>query len=109
MSWLSTIGTRVRDTWNYREEPESYAALAEHFWRALLFLATLIIIGVISYGSLTFFSALKSEEDAAALTEGRAAALDREALRATLDGFALRKAQYDLIKATPLQIPDPSK
>ena len=110
MRFLTTISSTLRDVWEARHEPERSAALAEAFWRVVIVGAVLLTIGVAIYGGMRFLSVLSGGGPSLPLSgSGAGAALNRAELRATLDGFTLRKTQYESLKGNPPQIADPSK
>jgi len=111
MNQLTLIWTRIRDTYSYRYEPEYLRTLAENFWRAVLFVLALVIVGGIVYGGLALLTVLADVSDIENSVASRAPVpgLNRVQLQATIDGFESRKVNYEFLKAHPPKVVDPSK
>ena len=95
--------------WRYRQEPEQFRALAEVYWRGLLFLAGIIILGALAYGSFKLLAILSENKNTDALPPEGRPTLNRAELQAILDGFAGRKERYEFLKTNPPKVVDPSK
>lgn len=110
MKWVTNIWGHLRELWQYQHEPERLRRLADLYWHALLLLAAIVITGSILYGGIKLFAALESEEESSPLSsEGGGILLNPAHLEETLNGFAKRKADYELFKKSPPAIADPSR
>lgn len=109
MKLLLHIWGRMRDTWQYRHEPEKLRMLADAYWRALLFVAVLILAGLILYAGLKFYSMFVEPEANPLLSGGGVILLDKADLQETVEGFQNRQAKYEFLKRNPPKIADPSK
>jgi len=99
----------LSDLYGRRGEPEASRALALLYWRALLTLAFLLVIGAITYGEWSLMRILKDLGDTPAGSLPPAA-LNRATLDTTLTTFKTREAEFNVLRAgaeTP--IADPSK
>lgn len=109
MKFFTNIWNYTREVWSFRHEPEHFRKLADFYWRALLVLAALIVIGSGTYGVMKFMAALQEREDALGPSGGGVPLLNKKDLEATLEGFAARAAAYESFKTTPPKIADPSR
>src|SRR3990167_6497440 len=109
MTSLKHILIRVRDTWAGRDEPEHMRALAEMYWLTILALSGLVVLFAALYGGIKFFAALEPGETGSAVASQNRTLLDRGALKAVVEGFARRDAEYESLKTVRPSIADPSK
>ena len=107
------IITRLRRTYEHRYEPEYARAFANLYWRSLLSLACIVVVGTFAYCAIVFFGALpQSSTDTPAVTSSipAGANLNRAELESTLNGFAARQASFNALKTDPTpSVTDPSK
>ena len=104
---------RLRATSENRYEPEYARAFANLYWRALLALACIVIVGAGVYGTVVFLGAL-SRPDAGATTAGpgipAGSNLNRPQLDAILQGFAARQETFKSLQSGSVpSVQDPSK
>ncbi|MBI2612948.1 hypothetical protein HYW59_04050 [Candidatus Kaiserbacteria bacterium] len=109
MRWVTYIWGSIRDTWQYRHEPEKLRTLADAYWRILLFIAVLVLAGLIFYAGLKFYSVFAGEEENPLLSGGGGIFLNPADLQMTMEGFDHRRAAYESFKRNPPKIADPSK
>ncbi len=111
MRWVTHIWSSIRDTWQYRHEPEKLRLLADVYWRALLVVASLVFVSLVSYGGMKFYTLFDEGEETPLLSGGSSGILllDPGALKATLEGFEARRTRYEFLKKNPPRIADPSR
>ena len=110
MTWITTIGVHLRELWEFRHEPEHLRRLADLYWSTLLVLSAGTIVAGGLYGGAQFFAALGGGGQTAAPSSGdRDVLLNSAHLKETLEGFAARRADYELFKKSPPPIADPSR
>ena len=106
---LSHIGSIIRN----RAEPEYARAFADLYWRALLFIAVLAIIGACTFGVLQFFDALSAVSPDIInhpSTTSTNKTIDRAKMQQILDDFASRVSGVQGLQTLPLgTLSDPSK
>jgi hypothetical protein len=106
--------TRIRTIIRDRSDPQYARVFADLYWRGLLIIATLVVIGVAAYGASTFFGTLSQLNPIAGSGSPApvptAASIDRGALDATIAGFAARQAQFQALQQNPIPpIADPAQ
>lgn len=90
-----------------RHEPESMHPLAEVYWRALLSVGLVMVVGVLVYGTWEFFEVINNLGSADQAGPPRSASLDRNQLKATLEALQERSAQFDALHTAV--VADPSR
>ena len=90
-----------------RNEPENMRPLAEVYWRALLTLGLLMVVGVLMYGTWEFFGVIANLSSADATTAPSSATLDRNQLQNMLDSLNARQKGFDALPGVTAS--DPSK
>lgn len=98
---------KARTAWEFRHEPEHMKVLALIYWRTLLALSALTMLGFVVWGAVLLFNATQDLGSLPAQGGGRAGTLNKEQLRETLEGFEARRARYEALKTAPIQIVDP--
>jgi len=109
MTWLTNIWNTAREVWSFRHEPEHFRKLADFYWRALLVLAALTIMGFAAYGMMKFMDSLTANEDLLVASGTGVPLLNQRDLQATLEGFEARRARYEALKVSTPNIADPSR
>jgi hypothetical protein len=104
-----TFFSRIRESWDYRSEPEKMQALGEMFWRALLVFALIAI--VLSAGAgMQEMAAVAQAESVLETPSAVPPPLDPMILRSALGAFSSRQALYQATLQSPApQTADPSK
>lgn len=90
-----------------RHEPESMRPLAEVYWRMLLLIGLVLVVGVLLYGASEFFGVIANLSSDGPAKSRPAATLNRNQLQDTLQALHQRTQNFDAPPATT--IPDPSK
>ena len=109
MKFLTDILHSIRDIYAARFEPEGVRPLSDVYWKTLLVLAFLTLIGVFFYGTWGLLRVL--EELGATNANGTTPAppLNRAALTGTLRGFEERQAEFERLKTSSSPVNDPSR
>jgi hypothetical protein len=92
---------RLKETWEFREEPENLRVLGLYLWRTLLVLALLSLIAAAWVGWQEIQMVTQAERTTQTLT-APPAPLDPKALQAELNAFTLRQENYQSVSAAPL-------
>lgn len=106
---LLHIWGHIRDTWQYRHEPEKLRTLADVYWRTLLFVAVLVLAGLMFYAGLKFYSMFVEPEENPLLSSGGIILLNKADLQEAVEAFQNRQAKYEFLKRNPPKITDPSR
>ena len=105
--------TRLHLTYVRRHEPEYSRAFADLYWRSLLVIACIIIVGVCAYSAAVFITALPQvnpDTAAAVSTISVKLNLNRTQLDATLSGFTARQTKFQTLQTSPIPpLIDPSQ
>lgn len=110
MTPLLHLWGALRDTWQYRHEPEIYKRLAGIYWALLLFVSVLVLGGLISYAGLKFYSVFGPQDNNPLLSGGGGAILfSRQDLREAMEVFEKKRQTYEYLRRNPSKIPDPSR
>jgi len=114
MSFFDTrTATHLRTIYDHRYEPEYSRVFADLYWRALLILACIAIVGAGICGASIFFGALPTSAPDVSVNASDIAAgsnLDRLQLDATLNSFTAREEKFRSLQTAPIPlVPDPSK
>lgn len=109
MTWLTNTWNYMHEIWSFRHEPEHFRRLADFYWRALLLIAAVAILGAVSYGTMKFIGAFEGEESLLGESSGGIPLLNQRDLQAVLEAFDARAARYESLKSAPPQITDPSR
>jgi len=110
MNILSNIFNRFRALYRARYEPENLRPLADMYWRSMLALMLVSIVGVIMFGLWEFVAVV----DSLASAQGNAnstppVALNRPELEATLHAYDARQEQFRASLSAPVTAKDPSR
>lgn len=109
MMWPLHIWKYLRDTWQYRHEPENLRLIADMYWRILLALAVLVLLSLIGYAGLKFYEVFGKTEENPLLTSGGGIFLNPKDLESVLEGFAKKKKDFEFFKRNTPILADPSK
>jgi len=109
MRWLKYMWGCIRDTWQYRHEPEKLRTLADVYWRTLLFAAASVLAGITLYAGLKFYTVFGEGGENPLLSSGGGILLNPADLQVTMEGFGKRQADYEFLKKNPPRIADPSR
>lgn len=109
MKIKSALFEGLYDMYAGRHQPENLRRLTDLYWRTLLSLALVVVVGVFTYGILTLNRVLDALGDAYSVAPTPAPALDRAKLNTTVDGFEARGARFEALKARADLPSDPSK
>jgi hypothetical protein len=90
MTYFTNIFRQLRSLFDARHEPESLRPLAEIYWRALLSVAALCVVGILAYGVSEFVSVLDQLSSGGAAMSNPPTVLDRNQLESTLRAFDAR-------------------
>jgi hypothetical protein len=100
---------RLKETWEFREEPENLRVLGLYLWRTLLVLVFLSLI-VAAWIGWQEIGMVTQAEKVTQTPTAPTAPLDPDKLQAELDVFTERQQGYESVSAAPLpQVADPSK
>jgi hypothetical protein len=105
------------DTWNElrslyegRHQPESLQLLAELYWRTLLSVSLVCVVGILIFGTWEFISVLgELSSSQGGANSAPPAVLNRPQLESVLNTYDARQATYQATQANPVSIGDPSK
>ena len=101
--------SHLKESWDYRGEPENIHFLGEVFWHTLLVLALLVALFSIGVGAQEM-AAVSEAESVSAPPSTAPPPLDPAKLQNALGQFSARQAQYQtILKSPPPQVADPSK
>jgi hypothetical protein len=101
--------SRVKDTWDFREEPENMRSLGLYLWRTLLVIALLSVLSAAWFG-FQELGVVMQAENVAQTPAAPPAPLDPNKLQSQLSAFTTKQAEYQNLSQSPLpQIPDPSE
>jgi hypothetical protein len=110
MKIFSDTFDHLRALYRARHEPENLRPLADMYWRFILALALLSVLGVALFGLWQFVMVV---ENLSAAQSGNNSASPVMFNRAKLDGvlraYDARQAQYDASASSAVTITDPSK
>ncbi len=99
-----------KELYEARHEPENLRPIAEVYWRVVLLTAIVAAIGIILFGIWEFSAVMKTISTSTSGGGSQAApAIDRAQLEGTLTQFYERRENYELGRATPPAVSDPSK
>ena len=103
---------QLRALYENRYEPEYAHAFADIYWRTLLVVACIVVLGVGGFGAYTFFSAL-SQLNSTTATQSAIptnAPIDQGKIETVEQSFAARLSDFAALQAGPVTaVPDPSK
>jgi len=109
MTFSTHIGSRLKEAWSYRNEPENVRVLGTVLWRALLVIALIIIIFALWFG-VQELNAVSQAESVQTTTSNARPPLDRTQLQSTLNDLLARQAQFQALSQSPVApVTDPSK
>lgn len=101
--------SRLKESWDYRGEPENIHFLGEVFWRGLLALALIVVLVAVGVG-VQEMAAVSEAENVSGAPSTAPPPLDPAKLQNALAQFSARQAQYQAILQSPApQVADPSK
>jgi hypothetical protein len=99
----------MKQTWDFREEPENLRVLGVYLWRILLVFALLALVCA-GWLGLQELNAVTQAENVTQTHSAPPAPLDPNMLQAQLTVFAARQQAYQSVSSAPLpQVDDPSK
>lgn len=105
----SSFFSSFRELYAARHEPENVRPLAEAYWRALLVLSALLIIGILFFGAWEFASVMRKISTSSNGNAPKVDVLDRTKLEDTLAKFAERQSTYEAAKGKKPGLSDPSR
>jgi hypothetical protein len=108
----NTLFSRIRTVYANRSEPEYAHAFADLYWRTLLSLACIVVIGACVYGALLFSSVLSELAASSPVRASATAAppFDMTKLNTVLSRFAARQSAFESLQsATAPTVTDPSQ
>lgn len=105
------IKQSIREMYSYRHRPENMRAFADFYWRALLYIASIITMLAIGFGVSELSSVLKdfSASAGAGSSVQPVPALNKAQLKNALDSFQTREARFESLKTSAPEFTDPSK
>ncbi len=110
MKVFSDTFDRLRALYRARHEPENLRPLADMYWRFMLALALLSVVGVALFGLWQFVMVV---ENLSAAQSGYSSAppviFNRTKLENVLRAYDARQAQYDASASNAVTVTDPSK
>jgi len=111
MRLFTNITGGFRGTLTNRHEPEGLHALATMYWYLVLSITGLVVLSSLYYGLWQLVSIIGTPEqgETSLVPKGRAPALKREALEATIGDFKERQTRYNFLKNNPPRLSDPSR
>ncbi|MBI2610600.1 hypothetical protein HYW60_01535 [Candidatus Kaiserbacteria bacterium] len=110
MRWLKRLSACIRDTWQYRHEPEKLRVLADMYWRMLLILAALLFLLLAIFAGVKSYSIFEEEVETPLLSSGGGSIpFNTGELESALEQFEARRTHYEYLKKNPPEIADPSK
>jgi hypothetical protein len=108
MKYFSSF-TRVKEMYAARHEPENLRPLAESFWRMLLMIALLLMVGAAVFGVWKFIAVVHVIGAANGAPSSSRAALDRNRLDRFLSDLNARRASFEAAANAGISTPDPSR
>lgn len=100
----------VGDALSSRHEPEGVRTLSNLYWRALLLVAFLVVVLILTYGMWGLLRVLGDLSAAVKAPAPAAPILDRRLLDATVEGIQVRRGQFEVLGAgSDKAILDPSR
>ena len=95
--------------WTMRHDPACYRALTVRYWKTLLALSVIAVVGAVSFAawSMVIDSERNADADEGVNTDF-VETLSREQMKKTLDLFAKRKADFEKALAETSKIADPA-
>ena len=110
MKIFSDTFNRLRALYRARYEPENLRPLADMYWRFILALALLSIVGVIMFGLWQFVAVVENLSAAqSGSTSASPVIFNRTKLESVLRAYDARQAQYDASASSAATVTDPSK
>ena len=106
------ITKRLRMIYEHRRDPEFSRPYADLYWRSLLVLACIVLVAAGIYSATTFFGVLAvvSSVNPQGATNKAQEVFDAKKLSKTLNGFAMRQTDFQILEKTPVPaLSDPSK
>lgn len=109
MKFTFINGSRIREAWDDRSEPESLRFLATAFWRALLLIAFLAILFAFWFGSQEL-GVVSRAESVTTVSPTIKQPLDPAQIQSALNALSARQNDYQSLSQSPLpSVADPSK
>lgn len=110
MKLIDDTKSYVLDVIAGRHEPEGVRRLADFYWRGILIIAFLAIIGAVAYGIVDLLGVLNDLASTPDTAAPPPPALNRAILNATVEEFQTRQSQFSDPTSVPTSlIPDPSR
>lgn len=100
------VTVRIRDAYRAQHEPEAQRVLANAYWTFLTMLFGVILVASIAFGVMQFLSPLPpiAENPASASRK----VFTKADLQKILDAFEARALEYQVRRAAPSPVRDPS-
>jgi hypothetical protein len=99
----------MKETWDFREEPENLRVLGVYLWRTLLAFALLALLCA-GWLGIQELNTVTQAENVAQPHSAPPAPLDPNKLQAQLTTFSARQQAYQTLSSSSLpQVADPSK
>lgn len=99
----------LRDAYEARRDPEGMRMLARMYWRMLIMLLAVMVIGGFYFGVQELFTTLATLSGSPADAGKPQSALDRSRLEATLQSFSSKAASYQQGVGLAASTTDPSR
>ncbi len=93
-----------------RQEPERLHVLARSYWRLMILIVSMFLIGAVVYGAVVFAGVISDLGDRGANdVNASAPTLTRKQLVQVVVGLSARQSRFDELKSNAPIIVDPSK
>jgi hypothetical protein len=106
---MSNLGPSFKEAFANRHEPANLRLISEAYWRALLLIALIALVGVIGFGLWQFSAVMKkiSTENISAATAKDA--VDKQKLEQVIILYQAQLLEYESAKRTKPVVTDPTK
>lgn len=106
------IKRHLQELYEYRHRPENMRAFADLYWRALLYMASITSLIVITVGIVELSAVLRDwgvvNAELTGMTQP-ALKLDKTQLQGALDKLDARTQRFESLKTVPIKVSDPSR
>lgn len=93
--------------WQYRHEPETLRVLSTLYWLALLGVASLVMLGCLTFGFWTLINVLGADEMVVSGASLSTTPFTRTELQGALDAFRDREMRFEEQKGSAPAFADP--